>query len=286
LSQGWKKVPDRPDWKKPERERDLDFPSLPDENEITTSDAWIYGVQPVLEALLSGERRIEKIWMAYGRSGPGMARILSLARQRRVLVSQRDRATLDEKAGTDKHQGVLALCSPVTRIPLEPFLQGLPQGEPRFLALLDGVEDPHNLGAVIRTACSAGVQGILLPDRRISPVTPVVAKASAGALEHIPMVEVGNASEALRQVREQGILVIGADPDGDKNLYELDLRADLCLVLGGEGRGVRPGLRKLCDHRVKVPMVGPVASLNVSVASAVLFYEVVRQRRFSPGNKR
>jgi len=243
-------------------------------------------VQPVLEALHSGERRIEKIWIAYGRAGTGAAKILSMARDRRIPVSRRDRATLDERAGTGKHQGVLALCAPVDRVPLETFLENLPSGQSRFLALVDGVQDPHNLGAVIRSACAAGVEGILLPDRRISPVTPVVAKASAGALERVPIVEAGNASEALRRIRDQGILVIGADPEGEKGLYELDLRGDLCLVLGGEGRGLRPGLQKYCHHRVAVPMIGAVDSLNVSVASGVLFYEVVRQRNFSSTRER
>jgi len=233
----------------------------------------------VLEILQSGQRRIEKIWAAYGRTGPGVGRILSMARDRKIPVSRRDLNALTEKAGTGKHQGVVALCSPVERVALETFLEGLPGERRRFLVLLDGIEDPHNLGAVLRSACAAGVEGVLLPHRRVSPVTPVVAKASAGALERIPLVEAGNATEALRQVRERGILVIGADPEGETALYDTDLSGDLCLVLGGEGKGLRPGLHKHCDHRVAIPMTGPVASLNVSVASAVLFYEVVRQRR-------
>jgi 23S rRNA (guanosine2251-2'-O)-methyltransferase len=233
----------------------------------------------VQEALQGEERRIEKIWVAYGRAGAGIGKILAGARAQNIPVSRRDRSTLDEKAGTSKHQGVLALCALVGRMPLDDFLEGLPEDPPRFLALLDGVQDPHNLGAVIRSACAAGVGGILLPERRSCPVTPVVAKASAGALEHVPLVEAGNASEALRQMRDQGIVVIGADSDGEREIYDMDLRGDICVVLGGEGKGLRPGLRKQCDHLVSLPMTGPVASLNVSVASALMFYEVVRQRR-------
>ncbi len=255
----------------------LDMPAA-SQVEKGLGDVWIYGVQPVLEALQGGQRRIEKIWVAYGRAGPGAARILSQARGRKIPVSRRDLNTLSEKAGTGKHQGVLALCSPVERIPLEDFLEGLPQGRRRFLVLLDGVEDPHNLGAVLRSACAAGVEGVLLPHRRVSPVTPVVAKASAGALERMPLVEAGNTTEALRRLQERGIQVIGADPAGEKALHDADLRGDLCLVLGGEGKGLRPGLHKHCDLRIAIPMTGPVASLNVSVAAAVLCYEVVRQR--------
>jgi len=182
----------------------------PPDREEFQKDAWIYGVQPVLEALEGGQRRIEKIWIAYGRSGIGAAKIVSLARDRRIPVSRRDRASLDERAGTGKHQGVVAVCAPVARVALDPFLAGLPAGRSRFLALLDGVEDPHNLGAVIRSACAAGVEGLLLPHRRVSPVTPVVAKASAGALERIPIVEAGNASDALRLMRDRGVVVLGA----------------------------------------------------------------------------
>lgn len=248
--------------------------------------SWIYGVQPILEALRSGERSIEKVWIAYGRSGPGVEKLLVLAKKRRIPVSHADRASLENRAGTSKHQGIIALVSQVIKRDFDTFLDNLPEDGMRFLALLDGIQDPGNLGAIIRTACAVGLEGLLLPAHRVCPVTPSVMKASAGASEWMPLVQTGNASEALRRLRERGTLLLGADSNGDKRIYEVDLKQDLCLVLGGEGKGLRPGLAKVCDEIVSVPMMGPISSLNVSVASAVLFYEVVRQRGWRGSSRR
>lgn len=241
-------------------------------------EGWIYGVQPVLEALKSRAGRVEKIWIAFGRSGPAVDRVLDLARKRKTLVSFKDRASLDVKAGTAKHQGVLALLSGIQTLELEPFLEGLPGDRRRFLALLDEVQDPHNLGAILRTACAAGVEGILLPKHGTSPLTPAVVKASAGAAAWIPLVRVGNAAEALRALRDEGILVLGADASASCTLYDPNLCLDLCILIGGEAKGLRPVVKKQCDALVSVPMIGPIDSLNASVAAGILFYEVVRQR--------
>jgi 23S rRNA (guanosine2251-2'-O)-methyltransferase len=223
--------------------------------------------------------RAEKIWVAFGRSGSAVQRILEQAKQQKTPVSFKDRASLDAKAGTAKHQGVLALVSGIETLTLEPFLLQLPKGKRRFVALLDEVQDPHNLGAIVRTACASGVEGILLPKHRSSPVTPSAVKASAGAAEWVPLVRVGNAAEALRTVREKGIFVVGADASAGSEIYEQDFCRDVCVVIGGEGKGLRPVLKKLCDGLVSIPMIGPIDSLNASVAAGVLFYEVVRQRR-------
>jgi len=259
----------------PKGKREAQAPAKGDDK---TSPVWIYGVQPVLEALHSGNRRFEKIWMAYGRSGPECRKVLALAKKKRIPVSQVDRSTLEKKAGTPKHQGLLALVSQVVKVDLDGFLEAGSKEGRRFLALLDGIQDPGNLGAIMRTAYAAGVEGLLLPEHGVCPITPSVIKASAGAGEWVPLVHVGNASQALRVLAEQGILILGADAEGERRIYDVDLTQDLCLVLGGEGKGLRPGLRKVCDEIVSLPMPGPIASLNVSVASGVLFYEVVRQR--------
>ncbi len=239
---------------------------------------WIYGVRPVLEALKGEGNRAEKIWIAFGRSGPAVQRILELARQHKTPVSFKDRASLDAKAGTSKHQGVLALLSGIKPLELEPFLRGLSRERPRFIVLLDEVQDPHNLGAIVRTACAAGVEGILLPKHRTSPLTPAAVKASAGAAEWVSLVRVGNAAEALRSVREEGIFILGADPSARTAIYEEDLCRDVCVVIGGEAKGLRPVVRKQCEGLVSIPMIGAIDSLNASVAAGILFYEVVRQR--------
>ena len=239
---------------------------------------WVYGVQPVLEVLKSKGGRAEKIWVSFGRSGTAVQRILEQAKQQKTPVSFKDRASLDAKAGTTKHQGVLALVSGIETLALEPFLLQLPKEKPRFIALLDEVQDPHNLGAIVRTACASGVEGILLPKHRTCPLTPAAVKASAGAAEWVPLVRVGNAAEALRRIREEGIFVLGTDASARDEIYDQDFRQDVCVVIGGEGKGLRPVLKKLCDGLVSIPMIGPIDSLNASVAAGVLFYEVVRQR--------
>jgi 23S rRNA (guanosine2251-2'-O)-methyltransferase len=240
---------------------------------------WVYGVQPVLEVLKSKGGRAEKIWVSFGRSGTAVQRVLEQAKQQKTPVSYKDRAALDAKAGTVKHQGVLALVSGVETLALDPFLRQLPKEKLRFIALLDEVQDPHNLGAILRTACASGVEGVLLPKHRTSPLTPSAVKASSGAAEWVPLVRVGNAAEALRRVREEGIFVLGADGSARDEIHDQDFLRDVCVVIGGEGKGLRPVLKKLCDGLVSIPMIGPIDSLNASVAAGILFYEVVRQRR-------
>lgn len=247
---------------------------LPDRGE----PPWVYGIQPVLEALKDPDRRIEKIWIAHGRSGAAAEMVRTLARNAGITVSLRDRSTLDRKAGTGKHQGVVALLAQVSGPELESFLSPRPGGAPRFFALLDGVEDPRNLGAIVRSACAAGVEGLILPRHSVCPVTPTVIKASAGGALLVPLVRAGNASRALERVRRAGITVLGADPAAATGLYAADLRRDICLVLGGEGTGIRPVLKELCDELISIPMAGRIGSLNVSVAAGILFFEVQRQR--------
>ncbi len=250
----------------------------PSSKDAPPGPRWVYGVQPVLEALKSKGSRAEKIWIAFGRSGAAVQGIFEQARQHKTPVSFKDRASLDAKAGTSKHQGVLALLSGIETVELEPFLRRLPGERRRFIVLLDEVQDPHNLGAIVRTACAAGVEGILLPKHGTSPLTPAAAKASAGAVEWVPLVRVGNAAEALRAIREEGIFVLGADASAGTRVYDQDLCQDICVVIGGEGKGLRPVVKKQCDGLVSIPMIGPIDSLNASVAAGILFYEVVRQR--------
>lgn len=239
---------------------------------------WLYGVQPVLEALEACPERVEKIWIAYGRSGPAIQRILALARRGKVPFSLRDRAALDEKTDGAPHQGVVALAAAAEPVPFDGFLGSLEGKTGILVALLDEVQDPHNLGAILRTACAAGVQAVLLPRHRTCPITPAVVKASAGAAERVPLVRVGSVVRALERLKERGVFILGADPKAEQNLYTAELGRDLCILIGGEGRGLRPVLQRLCDSVVAIPMPGPVESLNASVAAAILFYEVIRRR--------
>ncbi|MEW6441753.1 MAG: 23S rRNA (guanosine(2251)-2'-O)-methyltransferase RlmB [bacterium] len=242
---------------------------------------WIYGVQPVLETLRQEAPGIEKIWIAYGRSGPPVRKLLSLAREHKIPVSFRDRSSLDSKARTAKHQGVVALTAAASSEDFDAFWESLPGRARRFLTLLDEIQDPHNLGAILRTACAAGLEGVLLPRERTSPVSPVVIKASAGTARSVRLIRLGSAVRTLQALRERGVRIVGADPGAGRKIYEIDLRTDLCLVVGGE-KGLRPALQSLCDVLVSIPMSGQVESLNASVAAAILFYEVVRQRTELP----
>lgn len=234
----------------------------------------ICGRNPVREALRAG-RPIHKIFML--KEGDGTLReIASLARTRGVPVQFADRASLNRLAGGVRHQGVVGFAAPVGYADLEELTAG--KKEPLLVALA-GVQDPRNLGAVIRTAEAAGADGVIVPARRAAGLTPAVAKASAGAVEYLPIARVGNLAQALNRLKEKGLWVIGADPAATTVYWDADLRGPVVLVIGGEEAGLGRVVREACDLLVRVPMTGKVGSLNASVAAALLIYEVLRQRR-------
>ena len=238
----------------------------------------LIGRNAVIEALRS-ERGINKILLAEGDRAGSVKEILSLARERGIVVQSVNRSKLEALAGGMRHQGVLAYVSPVAYAELEDILKrAAEKEEPPFLLLLDELEDPHNLGALLRTADAAGVHGVLIPKRRSVPLNATVAKTSAGAVEYVPVARIGNISQTLRGLKQKGMWVAGADMGGEQAYYEADLTGPLVLVIGSEGHGMSRLTREQCDFVVRMPMAGRINSLNASVAGSILMYEVMRQR--------
>jgi|SRR5579864_1070992 len=238
----------------------------------------IFGIHAVQEALTARGRGFEYIAVAQGRGDERIQRIVRLCREASVPVRSLTRDQLTRLAGTANHQGVAAVTAQKRYSDLEQLLAAK-RGQHTLLLVLDGIEDPHNLGALIRTAEGAGVDGIVLPERRAVGVTPMVVKASAGASEHLPISKVTNIGRALEELKSRNIWTVGVDERAPKTYDELDYKMECALVLGAEGHGLHEQIRKKCDFLVSIPMLGKVASLNVSVAGAIVMYEVARQRR-------
>jgi len=241
----------------------------------------LFGRNPVLEALKSG-REIEKLVMQKG--GEGSAKkIEAIARDKKIPIQYADKAALDRIAAQasegGNHQGVAAYVSAHRYYEVEDLLDRVAErGEDPFLILLDGIEDPHNLGAIIRTADGAGVHGIIIPKRRAVGLTETVAKASAGAVEYVPVAKVSNLVQTIEQLKAKGLWIGACDMDGS-NYYERDLTGPIAIVVGGEGSGVSRLIREKCDFILSIPMAGKISSLNASNAAAVLMYEISKQRK-------
>ncbi len=238
------------------------------------------------EALEAG-RALERIVIARGRHGERIEELVQFARARGVPVRFEDRDQVDRLAGTREHQGVVALAAAKPPVGLEDLLrktarQGPPKG---LLVLLDGVEDPQNLGAVVRTALAAGADGVVIPERRAAGLTESVARASAGALAHLPVARVTNLARAMEELKGAGYWLVGLEERAEKSYTEADFTGAVAIVLGGEGKGLHELVRKRCDFLVSIPTTGPVRSLNVSVAAGVVLFEAVRQRRKSENGK-
>jgi 23S rRNA (guanosine2251-2'-O)-methyltransferase len=237
---------------------------------------WLTGFHAVEEALAAG-RALDRIVIARGRHGERVEAVVQLARSKSVPVRFEDRLQLDRLAGTRDHQGIAALAAAKPALELEDLLAAKnPQG---LLVLLDGIEDPHNLGAVVRTSLAAGANGVVIPERRAAGLTDTVERASAGALAHLPVARVKNLVRAMEEMKEAGYWLIGLDERAEKKYTEADFSGQVGIVLGGEGEGLHELTRKRCDFLVSIPTSGPVRSLNVSVAAGVVLFEVVRQRR-------
>lgn len=237
----------------------------------------IEGKNPVKEALRSG-RPMDKILVARG-SGAGMRPLLDLARQQGVFVQETDRRKLDSISRTGAHQGVIAFVSEVAYASLEDiFARAQQKNTPVFIVIADGITDPHNLGAIIRSACAAGAHGVIIPKHRSAGINAVVAKASAGAVEHIPIVKVTNISKTLEELQSRGVWVVGTALENAVDLYHADLKGNIAVVIGSEGEGMSRLVKEKCDFLVKIPMIGDLQSLNASVACGVVLYEIVRQR--------
>jgi 23S rRNA (guanosine2251-2'-O)-methyltransferase len=239
---------------------------------------YIVGKNPVLEALRSG-RSINKIWIAEGSQKGVTGQITALAKEAGVTVQIVPRKKLDQVAEGESHQGVLAYIAAYDYVELDEILRRAESsGEPPFLVILDEIEDPHNLGSILRTADATGVHGVIIPKRRSAGLTSTVAKASAGAIEYVPVARVTNIARTIDDLKERNIWVMGTDASGEEEFRQARLDMGIALVIGSEGRGMSRLIREKCDFTVKLPMVGHVTSLNASVAGALLMYEVYRQR--------
>ena len=238
----------------------------------------VAGRNAVMEAL-KGSRSVNKLMIANGSTEGSIKEIIAVAKEKGVNIQYWDRSKLDSIARGIRHQGVLAQVAPVQYAELEDILQvAKDRNEPPFIVLLDELEDPHNLGAILRTADAAGVHGVLIPKHRSCPLSATVAKASAGAVEHVPVARVGNLVQTIKKLKQEGLWVAAADMDG-KDYYDTDLTGPLLLIIGSEGQGVGRLVKEQCDFVVRIPMVGKINSLNASVAGSILMYEAMKQRR-------
>jgi 23S rRNA (guanosine2251-2'-O)-methyltransferase len=237
---------------------------------------WIYGINPLSEALRSDHCPIKEVWVAEGRDLARLEGIIHMAESKRVPLRRVERSKLDSLTASSPHQGVVGFIDQFNYADLDAILR---QSEDTpFLLVLDGIEDPRNLGALIRTAAACGVGGVIIPKDRAVGITPAVAKGSAGAVFHMPVVRVANIPTTLRKIKEKGIWVVGAAADAHTDLFHQDLTMPVAIVIGGEGRGMRPLIKRECDLLVSIPMKRNANSLNASVAGSIILYEVIRQR--------
>ncbi len=234
----------------------------------------IYGRNSVKE-LLQSKRPINKLFIQNGFKDQ---KIIELAKENRVVIKWCDKSFLDKNTDNKNHQGILAMVSPKEYTPIEEIIEKIEENNKQgFLVILDSLEDPHNLGSIIRTADGAGVDGIIIPKHRAVPLTFTVAKVAAGALEHVPVAQVTNLAQTIDYLKEKGYWIYGADMDG-KEFFNTDLKGSICLVIGGEGKGIGQLVKKKCDVILSIPLKGKVTSLNAGVAAGILMYEVVKQR--------
>lgn len=241
----------------------------------------LYGVHSVEEALKAGRRRFDHVLVARERDDLRLEKLVAFCRESGVRVRQEARDQLTQLAQSPAHQGVVALVHPQEFLTIEDLFEPAKSGAARLLLALDGVEDPQNLGALLRVADGAGVDGVLLTERRSAPLSPVAVKASAGAAEHLRIARVVNLVRSLEELKRRNLWIIGLDERGSSDYDQFDLTGDCVLVLGREGAGLHDLVRRTCDHLLRIPMSGGVSSLNVSAAGAVVLYEAFRQRRNS-----
>lgn len=225
------------------------------------------GIHPVREALLAG-RTLDRVLIARGAAGPRLQEIIDLCRERSVPLRFEPREALDRVSHSATHQGVIAFGAAQRYADLEQVVK-----HAQLLVVLDGVEDPHNLGAIVRTAHAAGAAAVLIPERRAAGLTETVAKAAAGALEHLPVVRIGNVTQTLEELKKHGFWIYGLDERGSELYCDIDYARPTAVVLGGEGQGLHQLVKKHCDVLVRIPMAGAISSLNVSVAAGIVLFE-------------
>lgn len=248
------------------------------EREDKSYDDIVEGRNPVMELLESG-KDINKIFIQSGERNGSINKIISKAKEKRVVMVEAQKSKLDEMSQTKNHQGVIAIVPPFKYCDVYDILDYAKQKKEKpFIIILDGIEDPHNLGSIIRTAETAGVHGIVIPKRRSVAVNATVAKTSAGAVEHVKVARVSNINDTIRYLKENGVWIYGTDGDANIMYYNQDFRDSTAIIIGSEGFGMSDLVKKNCDALVKIPMKGKVNSLNASVSAGIVMYEVVKQR--------
>lgn len=276
-----RKMPDRrnskretTDRKKEERRKEI----RREEDVEKRFDDQIEGRNSVLELLESG-KDVNKIFVTRGEKHGSINKILGIAKERKIIVVEKDKKQMDEMSQEENYQGVIAIVPPFEYVEISDILDvAKERNEDPFVIVLDGIEDPHNLGSIIRTAETAGVHGVIIPKRRAVSVNSTVNKASAGAVEHMKIARVTNISDAIEELKQAGLWVCGTAVDTNKYYYNQDLTGPLAIVIGNEGKGIGEKVKKNCDFLVKIPMKGKVQSLNASVSTGIVVYEAVKQR--------
>lgn len=248
------------------------------EKEKRTYNDQVEGRNTVLELLESG-KDINKIFITKGERHGSINKIISMAKENKVILVEKEKRQMEEIAQTQNYQGVIALVPPFEYCEVEDILQEAKQkGEDPFVLILDGIEDPHNLGSIIRTAETAGVHGVIIPKRRAATVNSTVNKVSAGAVQHMKVARVTNISDTIEQLKKEGLWICGTDINTKTYYYDQDFTGAIGIVIGNEGNGISQKVKKNCDFLVKIPMKGKVTSLNASVSTGIVIYEAVKQR--------
>ncbi len=238
----------------------------------------VEGRNAVIELLESG-RDINKIFILEGEHHGSINKIIAMAKERKIVLTMVNKTKLNQMAQTENNQGVIAIVPPFDYCEVEDILENAKQREEKpFILILDGIEDPHNLGSIIRTAETAGVHGIIIPKRRSASVNSTVSKVSAGAVEHMKIARVNNINETIRYLKENGVWICGTDMDAKKYYYQEDYIGPIAIVIGSEGFGMSRLVKENCDFLVKIPMKGKITSLNASVSAGIVIYEAVKQR--------
>lgn len=249
-----------------------------DKNDDLFSESIIEGKNAIIEAIRAG-RQIDKVYVAGSETDKAIGFIIASAREAGAAIVETDRRKLDSMSRTKAHQGVIAMAAAKEYCTIEDILNNArDKGEKPLIIVCDELSDPHNLGAVIRSAECAGAHGVIIPKRRSAGLTPIVTKASAGAVEHMPIAKVTNITAALGQLKKEGVWIFGAAADSSTELYKADLKDSAAIVIGSEGEGMGRLVSESCDFLISIPMKGKIPSLNASAAAAILLYEAVRQR--------
>ena len=239
----------------------------------------LYGINPVTEALKTSKRKCFRIIVEEGKTNPRLKSLMELVRSQNVRIESISKSAFKKRYRPYAHQGIIGHFSVKETLELDDLISSiLNESKNPVLVLLDGIQDPHNLGAIIRSAEAMGIQGMVLPKHRAAPMNETVAKCSSGAVEKLPIAWVTNLTNAAEQLKESGFWIIGIDPEGETSCYNFKFEMPIALLIGSEGKGIRPLLKKTCDFILSIPMVSSISSLNASAAGAVVFYEVLRQK--------